>query len=192
MLACYPLARRLWKDYLTTVDGVVFIVDALDQERFPEAKRELDVSRKAWQARHMCVQQPADDDPASIAQHTHTQGLLTSDELANVPFLVLGNKIDVARAVSEEQLRYSLGLQNTYGKEVSHSSSFSFLVVQCSAHDVDQSYTVVASLKSQNTGEKQPGVRPIELYMCSVIKRMGYADGRLTCVWVHLDVYVLT
>ena len=46
------------------------------------------------------------------------QGLLTSDELANVPFLVLGNKIDVARAVSEEQLRYSLGLQNTYGKEV--------------------------------------------------------------------------
>lgn len=113
-LGGHETARRLWKDYLTTVDGVVFIVDALDQERFPEAKRELD-------------------------------GLLTSDELANVPFLVLGNKIDVARAVSEEQLRYSLGLQNTYGKE--------------------------------NTGEKQAGVRPIELYMCSVIKRMGYADG---------------
>lgn len=89
-------------------------MDALDQERFPEAKRELD-------------------------------SLLTSDELAHVPFLVLGNKIDVPRAVSEDQLRYALGLQNTFGKE--------------------------------NTGEKQPGVRPIEMYMCSVIKRMGYADG---------------
>lgn len=84
---------------------------------------------------------------SSYPFHSTQQSLLTSDELANVPFLVLGNKIDVARAVSEEQLRYALGLQNTYGKD------------------------------SSGGGEKQPGVRPIELYMCSVIKRMGYADG---------------
>lgn len=63
-----------------------------------------------------------------------------------MPFLVLGNKIDIARAVSEDTLRYALGLYQTYGKD--------------------------------NTGEKQPGIRPIELYMCSVIRRMGYADGK--------------
>lgn len=38
-------ARKLWRDYFASgVDGVVFIVDAVDRERFPEARRELDVS----------------------------------------------------------------------------------------------------------------------------------------------------
>ena len=41
-------ARKLWRDYFASgIDGVVFIVDAVDKERFPEAKRELDV-------RHFC------------------------------------------------------------------------------------------------------------------------------------------
>jgi GTP-binding protein SAR1 len=113
-LGGHETARRLWRDYFATVDGVVFVVDALDRERFPESKRELDT-------------------------------LLGYDELANVPFLVLGNKIDVPRAASEDELRAALGLYETYGKEA--------------------------------RGDKDASIRPIELYMCSVVRRMGYADG---------------
>ena len=113
-LGGHETARRLWRDYFTTVDGVVYLVDALDRGRFPEAKKELD-------------------------------SLLTSDELCNVPFLVLGNKIDMRQAASEEELKYALGLVDTYGKDAN--------------------------------ANRNPNVRPIELYMCSVAKRMGYADG---------------
>ena len=90
------------------------MVDALDRERFPEAKKELD-------------------------------NLLTDDTLAQVPVLVLGNKIDAGNAASEEELRNVLGLTATYGKE--------------------------------GKSEVAMGVRPIEVYMCSVVRRMGYADG---------------
>ena len=107
-------ARRLWKEYFTTVDGVVFLVDALDRDRFPESKQELD-------------------------------RLLTDEMLQNVPFLVLGNKIDVPRAASEDELRAALGLYETWGK----------------AKGPDSESTV----------------RPMEVFMCSVVRRMGYADG---------------
>jgi GTP-binding protein SAR1 len=115
-LGGHETARKLWKDYFASgVDGVVFLVDAVDRERFPEAKKELDA-------------------------------LLTSEELANVPFLVLGNKIDLGRAASEEDLRYQLGLYQTYGKDT-------------------------------KADKATAGFRPIELYMCSVVRKMGYGDG---------------
>merc|ERR1712190_404712 len=72
--------------------------------------------------------------------------LLEDQALSAVPFVVLGNKIDIPTAASEDELRNQLGLFShmTYGREVRKNDS---------------------------------GVRPVELFMVSVVKRMGYAEG---------------
>ena len=115
-LGGHETARRLWEEYFATVDAVVFLVDAMDRSRFPEAKKELDA-------------------------------MLKSDDLAGVPMLILGNKIDLPLAASEDELKQALGLFDTYdGRDTRYYS-------------------------------EKSTVRPIEVYMCSVLRRMGYSDG---------------
>ena len=64
----------------------------------------------------------------------------------NTPFLILGNKIDLPTAVSEDQLKQALGIGNlSTGKSTKVS--------------------------------KDSNIRPFEVYMCSVVKKMGYGDG---------------
>eukprot|EP01121_Diplochlamys_sp_Union-15-3_P021677 TRINITY_DN88_c0_g1_i1.p1 TRINITY_DN88_c0_g1~~TRINITY_DN88_c0_g1_i1.p1 ORF type:complete len:192 (-),score=20.66 TRINITY_DN88_c0_g1_i1:81-656(-) len=113
-LGGHEVARRVWKEYYSDVDAVVFLVDSTDTKRFTESRSEL-------------------------------ESLLSSDDLSHVPFLVLGNKIDVHNAVSEEQLRSALGLSQTFGK------------------------TTSASLAKE--------VRPIEVFMCSIVRRQGFKEG---------------
>ena len=72
--------------------------------------------------------------------------LLSDEALADVPFLVLGNKIDIPYAASEDELRFHLGLSNfTTGKG-----------------------KVILT---------QTNVRPLEVFMCSIVRKMGYGDG---------------
>lgn len=72
--------------------------------------------------------------------------LLQTEELAGVPFLILGNKIDLEQACSEDQLVQALGIG-----------------LQRTGQDA-----------KANPGQ---GQRPLELFMCSVVRRAGYADG---------------
>jgi GTP-binding protein SAR1 len=114
-LGGHETARRLWRDYFAS--GVDGVVFIVDAED----KTRFPESKKELDA------------------------LLSSEELNKVPFLILGNKIDLHTAASEEELRMSLGLYETYGKDAK--------------------------------GDRPPDLRPMELYMCSVVKKMGYGDG---------------
>ncbi|VDP48154.1 unnamed protein product [Schistosoma mattheei] len=115
-LGGHEQARRVWKNYIPAVDGLVFMVDAYDRNRFLESKKELD-------------------------------NLLQDEQIAHAPILILGNKIDKPGAASEEELRYFLGLQGiTTGKGTINKSQI-------------------------------PTGRPIELFMCSILKRQGYGEA---------------
>ena len=71
-----------------------------------------------------------------------------------MPFAVLGNKIDMPGAASEQELRINLNLVDTFGKDVG-------------MNDVSD---------GQNF-DNPSGVRPVELFMCGVVKQIGYTDG---------------
>ncbi|CAH1379373.1 small COPII coat GTPase SAR1B isoform X1 [Tenebrio molitor] len=72
--------------------------------------------------------------------------LLTDETLSTCPVLILGNKIDLPGAASEDELRmyYDLYGQSTGKGKVPRSDL---------------------------------SARPLELFMCSILKRQGYGEG---------------
>ena len=79
-LGGHEAARKTWRNYVSDVDGIIYLVDSSNVKRFEESRVEL-------------------------------QGVLEMPELQKVPIVILGNKIDKAGAVPEEELREALGLE---------------------------------------------------------------------------------
>ena len=109
-------ARKTWREYAGTVDGIIFIVDAADLNRMDEAREEL-------------------------------ESLLQMPELKSLPVVVFGNKVDKKEALKEEEFREAMNLQ----------------------------YHLT---KGKDPNQFNPAARAnIEVFMCSVKARAGYADG---------------
>ncbi|CAF98646.1 unnamed protein product [Tetraodon nigroviridis] len=138
-LGGHTQARRIWKNYLPAINGIVYMVDCADHERLAEAKVELDA-------------------------------LLTDETISNIPVLILGNKIDRPDAIGEDALRGTLGLHgHTTGKVMNAPRLFG-CVLKCVLWCVFVFLQGKVPLKELN-------LRPMEVFMCSVLKRQGYGEG---------------
>ncbi|KAH7288570.1 hypothetical protein KP509_31G032100 [Ceratopteris richardii] len=103
------------------------------------------IARRVWKDYYAKLVDAADKERFTESKK-ELDALLSDDSLAQVPFLVLGNKIDIPIAASEDELRYYLGLSgSTTGKGK-------------------------VNLADSN-------IRPIEVFMCSIVRKMGYGDG---------------
>ena len=117
-LGGHAFARKVWKNYFYATDAIVFIVDAADQV------------------------------PGRLETVAFELNQILSDpEFEDVPIAVLGNKIDLPRALTEQELKEVLKLDGqTTGKGLS---------------------TPQSELQS----------RPLEVFMCTVKHKSGYGDA---------------
>jgi len=115
-LGGHKAARRLWASYFPDASAIVYMIDVADKKRIEETREELNK-------------------------------IVMDQRLAGVPVLVLGNKVDKKEsALSEEQLKYALGLEGA-----------------CTGKD--------------GRPKSEINARPLEIFMCSVTSRFGFADG---------------
>ena len=106
-------------------------------------------------------------DPERFAESkAELDALLSMEDLSKTPFLVLGNKIDHPNAVSEDQLRHELGLYQT--------SKFAGEELDWAQGMCMQTGILFTAGKGKVPLE---GIRPVEIFMCSVVMRQGYGEG---------------
>jgi len=109
------------------------------------------IARRVWKDYYAKVDAvvylvDANDKERFAESKKELDALLSDESLATVPFLILGNKIDIPYAASEEELLHCMGLAGiTTGKG--------------------------------KVNLQESGVRPIEVFMCSIVRKMGYGDG---------------
>jgi len=70
-------ARKIWKDYFPAVDGIIFLVDAADPDRFSEAKKELEdvCSTPQLEGMPICILGNKVDKNGAVEEHELKQAL---------------------------------------------------------------------------------------------------------------------
>ncbi|KIZ01727.1 hypothetical protein MNEG_6231 [Monoraphidium neglectum] len=121
-------------------------------------------------------------------------GLLSDDGLSTVPFMVLGNKVGhpAARGRHAQQQGGCVGAGCPASHLATSLARMAHLILATSTppppFKIDLPYAVSEDdlrhslgLAGYTTGKGKPAldpnIRPIEVYMCSVAKRMGYGEG---------------
>ncbi|KAJ6324655.1 hypothetical protein OIU76_011864 [Salix suchowensis] len=147
-LGGHQIARRVWKDY--------YAKNYRSKPSFYLCKlASFGIAKSVNQTVFFSLNEQVDavvylvdayDKERFAESKKELDALLSDESLATVPFLILGNKIDIPYAASEDELSYHLGLNNfTTGKGK-------------------------VNLTDSN-------VRPLEVFMCSIVRKMGYGDG---------------
>lgn len=93
----------------------------------------------------------AADRTRMVEAKVELQYLFETESLRHVPFAVLGNKIDIPTACSDEELRQFLELPTSY------------------------SYYGNNSTNGSGGGSMRPNGGPIEVFMVSLVNKMGYS-----------------
>ncbi|XP_039005530.1 GTP-binding protein SAR1A-like [Hibiscus syriacus] len=112
------------------------------------------IARRVWKTTPRCISfvdvvvylVDAYDKERFAESKKELDSLFSDESLANVPYLILGNKIDIPYDASEDELHYHLGPTN---------------------FTTDKGKVNLGNLN----------VRPLKVFMCSIVRKMGYGDG---------------